>query len=104
MTTFDDRERAFESQFVLERELEFKALARRDRALGQWAGSILGKSGEELSAYAESIVRADLEEPGDEDVFRKLTADLDGKLGEAEIRAKMDALLVEARAAVLAAA
>lgn len=104
MTTFDDRERAFESHFALEEELQFKTVARRDRLLGEWAGALLGKSGDELAAYARAVVRSDLELPGDADLLRKVAADLRGKASEAEIQAKMDALLVESRAAVQATA
>jgi hypothetical protein len=104
MTTFDDRERAFETKFAQDEELEFRALARRDRLLGEWAGGKLGKSGDELAAYAQEIVRTDIQTPGDEDVLQRLAADLDGRVTEAEIRARMDSLLVECRAAVKAGA
>ena len=104
MTTFDERERGFESHFVMEEELQFKALARRDRMLGEWAGQLLGKSGEELETYVLAVVRSDLTEPGDDDVLEKLVADLAGKADASEIKLKMDALLVEARAAVRATA
>lgn len=97
MTTFDDRERAFESKFARDEELEFKAMARRNRLLGRWAGEQLGKSGEELEEYAKTVVHADFAEAGDDDVLRKVAADLDGKASREEIRAKMDALLIEAR-------
>jgi hypothetical protein len=100
MTTFDDRERAYEAHFALDQEQEFKAEVRRDRALAQWAGERMGLSGEALAAYAQSVVRADLTEPGDDDVFRKVLADLAGKNVEVlphELRAKMDELLQAAR-------
>lgn len=104
MTIFDDRERAFESRYALEQETEFLAIARRDRMLGEWAGALLGKSGADLAAYAAELVRADVAEAGDEDVVRRLTADLDGKAGETEIRAKLADLLEDARASVQAGA
>ena len=97
MTTFDDRERAHEAKFAHDAELNFKAEARRNRLLGEWAAGLLGKSGEDAKAYALSVVTSDFEEPGDEDVFRKIAADLDGKADEAAIRAKMAELLGLAR-------
>ena len=72
MTTFDDREKAFEAHFTLEQTQEFKAIARRDRQVGLWAGNLMGLVGDSLDGYAASIVREDLKEPGEEDVFRKL--------------------------------
>ena len=89
MTTFDDRERSYEAKFARDADLQFKAEARRNRLLGEWAAEVLGKTGEDAKAYALTVVTSDFEEPGDEDVFRKVAADLDGKVGEAEIRAKM---------------
>lgn len=97
MTTFDDRERAFESKFAHDQEIEFRAAARRNRLLGRWAGEQLGKSGEELDEYAKTVVHADFAEAGDDDVLRKVEADLEGKHTREEIRAKMDALMIEAR-------
>ncbi|SDE61377.1 hypothetical protein SAMN05421538_108164 [Paracoccus isoporae] len=97
MTTFDDRERSYEAKFARDADLRFKAEARRNRLLGEWAAGVLGKSGEDAKAYALSVVTSDFEEPGDEDVFRKVAADLDGKADEAEIRAKMAELVVVAR-------
>lgn len=97
MTTFDDRERSYEAKFARDADLQFKAEARRNRLLGEWAAEVLGKTGEEAKAYALTVVTSDFEEPGDEDVFRKVAADLDGKVGEAEIRAKMAELVGVAR-------
>ena len=97
MTTFDDRERAFESQFVLTQEQEFRAVSRRNRLLGRWAAEILGKSGDEVEAYCREVIRSDFEHPGEDDVFRKLAADLDGKVSEDEIRTQMARLLQDAR-------
>ena len=97
MTTFDDRERSYEAKFARDADLQFKAVARRNRLLGEWAAGLLGKSGEDAKAYALSVVTSDFEEPGDEDVFRKIAADLDGKADEAAIRAKMAELLGLAR-------
>ena len=89
MTTFDDRERAQEAKFAHDAELNFKAEARRNRLLGEWAAALLGKTGDDARAYAMTVLTSDFEEPGDEDVYRKLAADLAGKADEATIRAKM---------------
>ncbi len=97
MTTFDDRERSYEAKFARDADLQFKAEARRNRLLGEWAAEMLGKTGDEAKAYALSVVTSDFEEPGDEDVFRKIAADLDGKADEAAIRAKMAELVGVAR-------
>jgi hypothetical protein len=102
MTTFNDRERGFEGKFAHDQETQFKIMGRRNRLLGEWAGALLGHSGEALTDYARSVVRADFEEAGDEDVVRKVTADLAGKASEAEVRAKLNALLPEAEAQVQA--
>jgi hypothetical protein len=96
MTTFDDREKRFEAQFAHDSELRFKVEARRDKLVGAWAAEKLGLSGDDAAAYAKSVVRADLEEPGDDDVFRKLRADLNDArdtITDEEIRAKMSECL-----------
>ena len=97
MTTFDDRERAQEAKFAHDAELNFKAEARRNRLLGEWAAALLGKTGDDARAYAMTVLTSDFEEPGDEDVYRKLAADLAGKADEATIRAKMVELRAVAR-------
>ncbi|WP_199258921.1 DUF1476 domain-containing protein [Paracoccus binzhouensis] len=97
MTTFDDRERAQEAKFAHDAELNFKAEARRNRLLGEWAAGLLGKTGDDARAYALTVVTSDFDEPGDEDVFRKLAADLAGKVDEEAIRAKMVELRATAR-------
>ena len=79
MTTFDKREDAFEKQFAHDEELRFKATARRNKLLGLWAAEKLGLSGAEAESYAKSIVMADFEEAGDQDVLRKLREDFDAK-------------------------
>lgn len=76
MTTFDDRERAFESRFAHDAELQFRITARRNRLLGLWAAQRLGLTEAEADAYAKSVVQADFEEAGDDDVIRKLIGDL----------------------------
>lgn len=75
MTTFDDREKAFENRFKFDEEMKFKATARRNRLVGQWAAEKLGKAGDDVNAYAKSVVAADFDRPGDEDVIEKLLAD-----------------------------
>lgn len=97
MTTFDDRERSYEAKFAMDAELNFKAEARRNRLLGEWAADLLGKTGDDARAYALTVVTSDFEEPGDEDVFRKLQADLGDRIDEAAIRAKMVELRAVAR-------
>ncbi len=97
MTTFDDRERAYEAKFAHDEDLIFKAEARRNRLLGEWAAEILGKSGDDARSYALTVVTSDFNEPGDEDVYRKIAADLEGRSDEATIRAQMVALRQVAR-------
>lgn len=105
MSQFDDRERAQEMKFQLDQELEFKAQARRAKLVGLWAAGLMGLSDEAAADYAKSVVVADLEEAGTEDLFRKVRSDLDGfavELSDHQIRAKMDECLAEARASVAA--
>ncbi len=96
MTTFDDRENAFESKFAHDAELRFKAEARAVKIAAGWAAELLGKSGAEAEAYTAALIAADFEEAGQEDVIRKLKADLAGKADEAAIRAQMQSALAEA--------
>jgi hypothetical protein len=98
MTTFDDREQGFERKFVLDQDLEFKATARRNRLLGEWAAGLMGLATAE--EYARAVVKSDFEQPGDEDVLRKVAGDLKGagvSVSEGEVRMKMDELLAQAR-------
>jgi hypothetical protein len=101
MTQFDDREKSFEAKFAHDAELQFKVEARRNRLLGEWAGDLLGKEGDEKAAYAREVVKADFEEAGDEDVFRKVSGDLQGKVDEATIRSKMLELRDVAKAQIM---
>ncbi|GGK35416.1 DUF1476 domain-containing protein [Salinarimonas ramus] len=96
MTTFDDREAAFENKFAHDEALRFKAIARRDRLVGLWAAEILGKTGEDAEAYARSVVSADLKKPGDAEVYEQLRADLPASVSDAEIRKQMLDLLARA--------
>ena len=79
MTTFEDREKGFERKFAHDEELKFRATARRNRLIGLWAAKKMGLTGDEAQAYAREIVKADLAEPGEEDVFRKVRSDFDAK-------------------------
>lgn len=97
MTTFDDRENAFENKFAHDAEMQFRAEARRNKLVGLWAAGLLGKSGDEAAEYAISVVAADFEEAGIEDVVRKVAADLAGKAGADDVRAKMNELLPVAK-------
>ena len=101
MTTFDDRENAFEAKFAHDSEMQFRAEARRNRLAGLWAAGLLGKSGDEAAAYAMDVVSADFEEAGDEDVVRKIVADLAGKASADEVRAKLKELLQLAKAQLM---
>jgi hypothetical protein len=98
MTTFDDRETAFESKFAHDATMQFRAEARRNKLLGLWAAGLMGKTGDEADAYAVEVVSADFEEAGVEDVVRKVAADLAGKASPDEIRSKLMALMAEAKA------
>ncbi|MEM1344467.1 MAG: DUF1476 domain-containing protein [Pseudomonadota bacterium] len=104
MSTFDNREKAFENKFAHDAEMQFKAEARRNKLLGLWAADKLGLSGDEAEAYAKSVVAADFEEAGDEDVYRKVAGDFEAKavdVSEAELRAQMRELLAQAKETLL---
>jgi hypothetical protein len=79
MTTFDERERSYEKKFAMDQELMFKAEARRNKLLGQWAASKLGLTGTEVDEYIKSVRKADLAQKGDEDVFQKVKGDFAAK-------------------------
>ena len=105
MTTFNDREQGFEKKYALDQEQEFKANARRNRALGEWAAGLMGLEGQHLADYAKAVVKSDFELPGDEDVLRKVFEDLKGsgvQVTEGEVRMKMAELLAHARDSVKA--
>jgi hypothetical protein len=98
MTTFDEREKGFERKFALDAEQEFKASARRNRMLGEWAAGLMGL--ESTEEYVRAVVKSDFEMPGDEDVLRKVFGDLKGsglEVSEGEVRMKMDEMLAQAR-------
>ena len=93
MTTFDDRENAFENKFAHDAEMQFRAGARANKLLGLWAAGLMGKDGDEAAAYAMTVVQADFAEAGIEDVVRKVATDLAGKASAEDIRAKLTELL-----------
>ena len=101
MSTFDERENAFENKFAHDAEMQFKAEARRNKLLGLWAADLMGKSGDDADAYAKEVIAADFEEAGDEDVYRKLAGDLGSHADEATIRAKMSELMGVAKAQLM---
>ena len=98
MSSFEDRGKNFEKKFAHDEELQFKVSARRNKYLGQWASQILGYDQEKETEYIQSVIKADFEEAGDEDVFRKLKADLaNHNVSDEEIRKKMDELNEKAK-------
>lgn len=101
MTTFDDRENAFENKFAHDEELRFRAEARRNKLVGLWAAGLMGLDEAAAHDYAQQVVAADFEEAGHEDVFRKLAGDLGSLADEATIRARMAELLEEAKAQIM---
>lgn len=101
MSTFDDRKNAFENKFAHDADMQFKAEARRNKLLGQWAAELMGKTGDAVDDYAKEVVKSDFEEAGDEDVFRKIADDLGSKAVEDEIRAKMSEFLAVAKAQLM---
>jgi hypothetical protein len=101
MPTFDDREKAFENKYAHDEDMKFRAEARRNKLMGLWVADLLGKSGEDAADYAKAVVKADFEEAGHEDVMRKVLGDLDGRVPEAEVRAKYEELLAVAKGQLL---
>ena len=104
MTGFDDRQKAFENQYKHDQEFKFKVNARRNKLLGEWAGRQMGLAGADLEAYAKSVVMADFEKPGDDDVLQKVAADLKAKglaVGDGVVRAEMEKLLATAKEQIL---
>ncbi|GIK97628.1 MAG: hypothetical protein BroJett029_18370 [Alphaproteobacteria bacterium] len=104
MATFDDREKSFEHKYKHDKELEFKVNARRNKLLGLWAAKELGLDGGDAEAYAKTVVMADFEKPGDDDVLQKVVADFAAKgieMSEHRVRKHMTDLMVEARRQVM---
>jgi hypothetical protein len=104
MNTFNDRQKGFENKFAHDQELLFKAQVRRNRLLGLWAAEKMGLTGDAASDYAKTVVKADFDEPGDEDVFRKIRQDFDAKgvsQSDHQIRRTMDELLTSAKEQIM---
>ena len=101
MTTFDDRENAFENKYAHDEAMKFKAEARCNKLLGLWAAELMGKTGDEADAYAREVIKADFEEPGNEDVVRKVAGDL-GDLADADtVRTKIAEMMLIAKEQLL---
>ena len=101
----DDRQKAFEAKFQQDEEIQFKVTARRNKLLGLWAADKLGMSGGDAEVYAKEVVASDFDEPGDDDVLRKVLSDLQGKgldISQKTVRQEMDALMGEAKHQFLA--
>jgi len=104
MTTFNDREKAFEDKYKHDQELQFKVEVRRNKLLGLWVAEMLGLSGADAEAYAKEVVAADFEEPGDADLIRKIQGDTQSKnidLSEHRLRKKMDELVAVAKEQIM---
>lgn len=104
MSSMQDRERNFEAKFAHDAEMQFKAEMRRNKLLAEWAAALLGYSQEQATDYVKQVIRSDFEEAGDEDVFRKLHADLGDRVTEADLRARMAVASTEAKAQLIAEA
>jgi hypothetical protein len=106
MSTFDDRERAFEAKYARDEEMQFRIIARRNRLLGEWAARLMGLNEAESESYAKDVIRADFEEAGDDDVVRKVLGDLTSAgvdADESQIREAMGHKTVEARRQIIEA-
>ena len=97
MTSFDERESAFENKFAHDADMQFKAEARGNKLVGLWAAGLMNLDGDAAEEYAKEVIKSDFEEPGNEDVFRKLSGDLGDLADEATIREKMKSTLAEAK-------
>ena len=98
MEKFDERKKSFEKKFAHDEELKFKVSSRRNKYLGQWASKILSYDSKKESEYIQSVIKADFQEAGDEDVFRKIKTDLkDHNISDDEIRNKMKELNEKAK-------
>ena len=102
--SFKKREDAFENKYARDEELRFKVDIRRDKLVGLWAAEMLGLSGEDAEAYAKEVISADFEEPGEDDVVRKIVADFEKNnvdFSEHRLRKKMDELLEVAKQQIM---
>jgi hypothetical protein len=102
MTSFDDREHAFEAKFAHDAEMQFRAEARRNKLLGLWAAELQGLKGDAANDYAMSVVSSDIRQPGVEDIVSKVAADLAGKASADDVRAKLGGLLAVAKSQLIA--
>ena len=99
MSTFDERQKSFEKKFAHDEELQFKISARRNKYISQWVSSILGYDEEKEKEYTQSVIKADFQEAGDQDVFRKIKEDLKNhNMPDEDIRNKMNELNEKAKA------
>jgi len=100
MSSFDDRKKGFEKKFVHDEEMQFKVNAKRNKYLGEWVAEKLGKKDQNKEIYVQEVIKSDFAEPGDEDVFKKVKADLN-KVGfeniDDEIRNKMNETMERAK-------
>ncbi len=104
MTTFDSREKAFEDKYAHDSEMMFKATARRNRLFGEWIAGKLGLAGAEAKDYGKAVVQADLEEPGDADIMRKVKSDLKAaglEISDHRLETRLDECMAEAKAQIL---
>jgi hypothetical protein len=104
MTTFDDRERQFEAKFQHDQELQFKVTVRRNRLLGEWAGSLMGLEGDALATYAKEVVQSDLNHPGTNEAFAKVRDDLAAKgvtMSDHMLHKQMGQLMAQAKQQVM---
>ena len=104
MTSFGDREKAFEDKFKHDQELQFKVEARRNKLLGLWVAELMGRAGDAAASYAKEVIASDFEEPGDGDVVRKVMGDLEKaeiEMSEQRLRKKMEEFMVEAKQQVM---
>ncbi len=89
MSTFNDREAAYENKYAHDEEMKFKIAARANKLLGLWAAGLLGKSDDDAATYALEVIKSDFEEAGHEDVVRKVVADFNGEMSDDEVRSKL---------------
>jgi hypothetical protein len=105
MPTFNDREKAFEAKYKHDQDLQFRTEVRRNKLLGRWiATELLGLEGDAVEAYAKDVVASDLDEPGIDDVVRKVMADIQAKgadFSEHRLRHRMEELMVEAKQQIM---
>tara|TARA_B100001167_G_C16566378_1_gene210440 strand:+ start:43 stop:357 length:315 start_codon:yes stop_codon:yes gene_type:complete len=100
MNKFDDREKSFEKKFAQDQEIQFKVYARRNKYLGEWVAKKLGKNKDETEQYIHELIKADFEEPGDQDVFRKIKRDFEKQkilIDDSEITKNMTSTLESAK-------